>query len=273
MITHYGKEKGTPRTLGVVSDTKNDNSTDDTGNNKTELTIRNFTDWCSSVLAMPSSSTAIITNPERPLFITSVREPVSRFLSWYFYYIEPELNYNFEIKTEDVKNGDDTTKGNTNSNAGRGLHTPSSVVAERLHEWIKNHVNDTITVDTALNHQSREFLLWSEGHVDEFITLHSESSLASNFHPAGENVPILDFVLVADRFDESLIVLRHLMNWDLKDIAYLKLWNSDGKSNIGQEKESIFIKPLLRWDGLPVKNSLKKNKVGFLTSDILHHMS
>ena len=222
-----------------------------------ELTIKNFTEWCSNVIAMPPSSLEG-KKPQTPLFITSVREPVSRFLSWYFYYIEPEQSYNFQVRSE----GDRDVKQVSNI-VDEGLHTPASVVGDRLHDWLKDHLNDTETeIDNVFNHQSHELLLWTDDHVDEFIAQHSMQSNG-----------VLDFVVIADRFDESLVVMRYLLNWDMKDLAYLKLWNSgSSKENQGDLHEEAFVfeKPLLRWDGLPVKNSLKKKQVMLTPLEYYH---
>ena len=38
-----------------------------------------------------------------------------------------------------------------------------------------------------------------------------------------------------------------MLNWDMSDLTYLRMWNSGGSGG----------KPLLRWDGLPIKSTLK----------------
>ena len=46
-----------------------------------------------------------------------------------------------------------------------------------------------------------------------------------------------DLVMLVDRFEESMVLLRHLLCWDLAEVAYVKSnAQSDGrKSDISQE--------------------------------------
>lgn len=64
-----------------------------------------------------------------------------------------------------------------------------------MYQWLLNHEGN-------YNHQCHELMLWSEDEIEKFVT--------------DEIVNLIDLVIVADRFDESLIVMRHLLNWDIR---------------------------------------------------------
>lgn len=56
-----------------------------------------------------------------------------------------------------------------------------------------------------------EFGLFSEGDVDTFLEKHF-----GNFK----------LILLSERFDECLVLLRRILNWDLIDITYMKILDS-----------------------------------------------
>ena len=191
-----------------------------------DITLQNFTDWCSSVVR-PSSSDATFRT------ITTIREPVGHFLSWYFFYIEPELTYNFGDERFAADDGSATANG-THQDDGHGddddgdpggWYASRAAVADRLYLWMQWHGTDpngdvpadaknetdvvqvldeedetvgdnkTVSLDNTFNHQAREFLLWSDVHVQEFLDMHEQRMTDSN------SSNLLDFVMLADRYD------------------------------------------------------------------------
>ena len=68
-----------------------------------------------------------------------------------------------------------------------------------------------------------------------------------------------DLVLVADRMNESLVLLRHLMCWDLDDVITFKLNARDPKFKSSlNEKEKTVLRQLNRADVLLYNHFLKK---------------
>ena len=221
------------------------------------IRLRNFTDWCRAVVTPGSSAYEQHALPasavDEVLVLTTIREPIGRFLSWYFFYIEPEQNYNYGANN--FGGGEKDGSATASDEEKGGMYASQAVVADHLFVWMKNHgtlpedllvaerqSNATIKLDTTFNHQAREFLLWTGEEVEDFVRDTSTTHTRQ-----------IDFVAIADRFDESLIVLRHLANWDLRDLSYLRMLNSGA--------DAASSSPLLRWDGLPIKSSLRARQL------------
>lgn len=68
-----------------------------------------------------------------------------------------------------------------------------------------------------------------------------------------------DLVLIADRMDESLVLLRHLMCWDLDDVVAFKLNARDPrfKSSLNEQEKSV-LRVLNHADVLLYQHSLEK---------------
>ena len=222
-----------------------------------DISLKNFTDWCRAVVTpeVTMYEHALSSSPrENALVITTLREPIGRFLSWYFFYIEPEQAYNYGANN--FGGGDKSGSAAASNEEEGGMYASQGVVAEHLFTWMKKHGTlphdlllaeqrsnaTTVELDNTFNHQAREFLLWTSEDVENFVRDATDA-----------NTWQIDFVAIADRFDESLIVLRHLANWDLRDLSYLRMLNSGA--------DAASSSPLLRWDGLPIKNSLRARQL------------
>lgn len=47
-----------------------------------------------------------------------------------------------------------------------------------------------------------------------------------------ESPDVITLVLLSERFDEGLLLLRRILNWDLRDITYLRLLDSSLKTGM-----------------------------------------
>ena len=190
-----------------------------------DITLRNFTDWCASVVGGPSHPDG----PKTHAVVTTIREPVGRFLSWYFFYIEPELTYNFGDERFGAAGEPGTgagARGADEEGDRGGLYASRAAVADRLYMWMRWHGTPTdpgaagstgngtdaaappadgaedgpVSLDNTFNHQARELLLWSDEHVREFLQVHAHwITDDAGQPPARSDESVVDLVMLADR--------------------------------------------------------------------------
>ncbi|CAN0546323.1 unnamed protein product, partial [Ectocarpus sp. 12 AP-2014] len=71
----------------------------------------------------------------------------------------------------------------------------------------------------------KEFGVATETELEDFID---------------QEIPEFELVLVTERFDESLMVMRSLLGWDLIDMTYVSVNRSSGrKGKFGVSKERV----------------------------------
>ena len=127
-----------------------------------------------------------------PKLVTIVREPIEHYLSYYFYFIGAEDQYNLDTMQWYAAQG-----GLMNPLAGEfNVHT-----IEQLALFLSN------------------------------------------------DFPKFDFILVSDRMDESLLVMRKLFNWDLLDITYMRILDSGSTQGVR------------RYDGKKIRKTPKKESL------------
>lgn len=122
-------------------------------------------------------------NPNASL-VTVLRDPVSHYLSYYYYFIEPAQQH------------------------------------VTLQQYIQRKGVGNLL--------SREFALYNHKDVDEFLAEYGDK---------------FAFILITNRFDESLVAMSLEFGWSLADITYLKLL--DSHATHGSK----------RWDGKPIKST------------------
>ncbi|XP_068164329.1 galactose-3-O-sulfotransferase 3-like isoform X2 [Antennarius striatus] len=104
---------------------------------------------------------------------------------------------------------------------------------------------------------------WRYYQPDEKDSMIARNNLAFDFgkdkdHPATDVKFVQDYlaeveqtfslVMIADYFDESLVVLRHLLSWDLDDILYLKL--NMRKEDSKQKLTPDLVSKIRAWNAL-----------------------
>jgi len=110
------------------------------------------------------------------------------------------------------------------------LRDPMSRYISSLHYFWEPYVSLKST---------KNFLRFREYHNQQCADLGITTDMGVNdfLRPGGNNEQF--FVLILERFDESLVLMKRYFNWELEDILYIKLLEScDGGKN---------------WDGLPIK--------------------
>ncbi|XP_043406371.1 galactose-3-O-sulfotransferase 3 isoform X1 [Chelonia mydas] len=60
---------------------------------------------------------------------------------------------------------------------------------------------------------------------------------------------VFSLVMIAEYFDESLVLLRHLLSWDLEDMLYVKL-NMRGPRSKGNVSSEVLAARIRTWNGL-----------------------
>ncbi|XP_068164958.1 galactose-3-O-sulfotransferase 3-like [Antennarius striatus] len=116
------------------------------------------------------------------------------------------------------------------------LREPSSMFDSAFSYYL----NECATFQRVPNHSLEAFLAdpWRYYRSNEMDSMYAHNNLAFDLgkdkdHPATDAAYVQAFlaeveqtfslVMIADYFDESLVVLRHLLSWDLNDIIYFKL--------------------------------------------------
>nr|XP_020475401.1 galactose-3-O-sulfotransferase 3 isoform X2 [Monopterus albus] len=125
--------------------------------------------------------------PNDTIYVTILREPGSMFESLFTYYSQHCLTF----------------KRVPNSSLEAFLEKPSQYY--RPHETYSMYAHNTLTFDLG-------------GDKDRPAT---DVAYAQAF--ASEVERTFSLVMIAEYFDESLVLLRHLLSWDLNDILYVKL--------------------------------------------------
>ena len=137
---------------------------------------------------------------DHPTFLlTGVREPVSRMISEFQYVMDPSESHSkdYEVPSELL---------------------PMPVTAE---EW-KSRLVTFLNMQTSMNKQ--------------YDYIGSQKARDNEWSPAGI-VNLYDHVVVLERFDESMVVLKNLLGLSNADLLYLRSKSNDYKWGGGSEDE------------------------------------
>lgn len=154
--------------------------------------------------------------PNNTIYITILREPGAMFESLFSY-------YNLYC---------DTFKRVPNGSLEAFLDNPWAYY--RPKEKDSMYARNTLTFDLG-------------GDKDRLPT--DMASYAKRF--AAEVQRVFSLVMIAEYFDESLILLRHLLSWDLEDVLYLKqnMRMPSSKSNLSEEQ----LRKIREWNAIDAK--------------------
>ena len=133
--------------------------------------------------------------PSNTVYLGIVREPFRQFLSAFVYYsyVWPQ-DVNKEVIRKDPNNPIEEFL--TQSSYYLRRSPPNTIM-----------INNRMSVDFGFPIQNFEQSKTNASKISEFV-----NSLNQMF----------DFVLIVEYFDESLVMLRRLLNWTTKDIIYIK---------------------------------------------------
>ena len=140
--------------------------------------------------------------PKDTVYVGIVREPFSQFLSAFIYYsyVWPQ-----EINSKVIK---------------KNPENPIEEFLENSESFLKGTRQNQVMID---NRMSVDFGF----PLDDFQNSKSNLSKISEFVQSLDKR--FDFVLIVEYFDESLVMLRRILNWSTKDIIYVK--NNVKKAN------------------------------------------
>ncbi|GFS15718.1 galactose-3-O-sulfotransferase 3 [Elysia marginata] len=152
--------------------------------------------------------------PESAVRIAIVREPLKQALSalkYYVFFWDPSgaLTKGYWGHKKDPING--------------FLHHPEHFYNDKFGPST-SYINNRMSVDLGFDLEGMEAAKKNQTKINAFI-----KKVEAQF----------DVVLVSDYFDESLVLMRRILRWPMKDIIFLK-------SNVGEEtKPALRKKPLL----------------------------
>ncbi|KAK6178708.1 hypothetical protein SNE40_011229 [Patella caerulea] len=144
--------------------------------------------------------------PESTVFIASVRDPVSRFISAFNYFRNVyKTSYLKRIKTDD-----------------RRVHP--------IHEYLR-HLG---LYDTRMTSPTRNAMVRDFGFPRKYL---QNQTMFERFLSKLDN--FFDLVLVVEYFNESLVLMKRLLNWHIKDILYTPLVSGDSRNNVKLTEDEI----------------------------------
>ncbi|XP_050401020.2 galactose-3-O-sulfotransferase 2-like, partial [Patella vulgata] len=173
--------------------------------------------------------------PDSSVFIASVRDPVSRFISAFNYFRNVyKRSYLKHINSEN-----------------RRVHP--------IHEYLRNPgLYDTRMTSPTRNGMVRDF-----GFPRKYL---QNQTLFERF--LGKLDTFFDLVLVVEYFNESLVLMKRLLNWHIKDILYTPLVSGDSRHDVKLTEDEIqTYKQFSNLDVTLYEFFLKKFKLTLLKQD------
>ena len=142
--------------------------------------------------------------PKDTVYVGTLRSPFRQFLSAFVYYskvhhqeyFKPILEANKKNPVEEFLNNTKLYMKNNTDNYVKGWE-PNTVM-----------INNRMAVDFGFPLQDFEASKTNKAKISAFIK-HLDS--------------LFDIILIAEMFDESLVLLRRRMNWETKDIIYMNV--------------------------------------------------
>jgi hypothetical protein len=219
-----------------------------------------FNTWIFHVHYNKELLNQVITKTNR--MISIVRKPSLRFQSAWYWYNHSKKFHDITLNEFIEKNNNpyrsELAKNNIDANAIAG---PSFL--KRFYNIFKEIFSELIAKSMIGSGSLSDKFKYRQG-LDSMSQELTGVNMHNDGAAKGMYIDLLDriksgslILLVADRFDESLLVLGYFMNWSLYDLVYIKLKvrvrPGEGESN--SESES---------DSLPKKNESSSNMLDTL---------
>ncbi|CAL1546104.1 unnamed protein product [Lymnaea stagnalis] len=152
---------------------------------------------CNHIVYNRGQISNFMKSPDRTVYIGIVREPFEQFVSAFYYYLNTfQRPLLVQIAMDHPRN------------PIRGfLDNPLKYVDVPKYDYGVTYINNRMSTDFG-------FPMWNletDKHRDDFIKKFLKDT-AENF----------DLVLVVDMFEESLVMMRRLLRWKVKDILYIR---------------------------------------------------
>lgn len=126
-------------------------------------------------------------------YFTILRSPMDQFMSNFMFF-----KHDDKVKKK-MKLNDDTSTDET------------------VRKLLQSLPNNTITCNNIINPMSFDL------GFSQFLQLHSESDPGDQITKFIEYLDReFDYVMIMDKFDESLVLLKQLLGWNIDDIAYIR---------------------------------------------------